>query len=244
LANLIFQESFIRNHFKYEGSENIPPLLEMLKNTSLNLVDSHYAMRYPRPYHSNVIEIGGLTIKEVKPLPPVSIFCFVFLLPELPALKIILMIHYLLCILSSLFQDLQDLMDKATDGVIYFTIGSHLKSSELSPGVIETLVSAFGKLKQKVLWKWDEAPMANKSDNIVLGSWFPQNSILSNSNNITILNLKKLIFFLIILILILFQLIPIVNCSSHMVVSIAYLNQCTLVCLLLVSLYLPISLTT
>ena len=77
-------------------------------------------------------------------------------------------------------QDLQEFMDKAVEGVIYFTTGSHLKSSELSPKVIEALTNSFSQLKQKVLWKWEGEPMPNKPDNVMLAPWFPQNSILSN----------------------------------------------------------------
>ncbi|KAJ8928778.1 hypothetical protein NQ314_018636 [Rhamnusium bicolor] len=46
----------------------------------------------------------------------------------------------------------------------------------------EAILKAFGKLKQKVLWKWDEEDIPEKPVNIKLGKWFPQQDILAHPN--------------------------------------------------------------
>ncbi|KAJ8928775.1 hypothetical protein NQ314_018633 [Rhamnusium bicolor] len=46
----------------------------------------------------------------------------------------------------------------------------------------EAILKAFGKLKQKVLWKWDEDDIPEKPANIKLGKWFPQQDILAHPN--------------------------------------------------------------
>lgn len=58
-------------HFRYEGWESRPTLERMLHNVSLILVNSHHAVGIPRPYLPGVIEVGGMHIKEPKPLPKV-----------------------------------------------------------------------------------------------------------------------------------------------------------------------------
>lgn len=60
-------------HLAYRGWQSRPPLEHMLNNVSLTLVNSHNAIGIPRPYLPGVIEVGGMHIKDSKPLPGVSI---------------------------------------------------------------------------------------------------------------------------------------------------------------------------
>ncbi|XP_075217447.1 UDP-glucosyltransferase 2-like [Lycorma delicatula] len=53
---------------KYFG-ESLPPLYEIYKNTSLIMTNSHYSFRQVQPFLPNFIEIGGIHLKEPKPLP-------------------------------------------------------------------------------------------------------------------------------------------------------------------------------
>ena len=43
-------------------------------------------------------------------------------------------------------------------------------------------LSVFGKLKQKVLWKWETEQMMDKPDNLKLVKWLPQQDILAHKN--------------------------------------------------------------
>lgn len=43
-------------------------------------------------------------------------------------------------------------------------------------------LNVFRKLKQRVLWKWEDDNMEDKPDNVMIGKWLPQNDILGNYN--------------------------------------------------------------
>ena len=57
---------------KYFG-ESLPPLADIAKNTSLLLINSHFSINQPRPFVSNVIEVGGIHLTPPKDLPKVSL---------------------------------------------------------------------------------------------------------------------------------------------------------------------------
>ncbi|KAJ8928781.1 hypothetical protein NQ314_018639 [Rhamnusium bicolor] len=70
--------------------------------------------------------------------------------------------------------DLKDFMDNAEEGVVYFSMGSNIKPSTMSNEKKEAILKALGKIKQKVLWKWDEDDVPGKPANVKLAKWFPQ----------------------------------------------------------------------
>ena len=98
-------------------------------------------------------------------------------------------------------QDLQTLMDEAKHGVIYFSMGSNLKSADMSTSMKQSLLKIFGKLKQQVIWKFEE-DLEGVPSNIHLVKWAPQQSILSElfriKENILLLKLlvKRTLYFL------------------------------------------------
>lgn len=114
----------------------IPDLEELAMSTSLVFVNQHFSFSGPRPLPPNVIEIGGIHIKEsIKPLP----------------------------------HDLQQLLDNATNGVIYVSWGSIIQSQGMSLTTKREIVKAFERLPQTILWKWDD-PMIehlNKAGEII-----------------------------------------------------------------------------
>lgn len=65
-------KSIMNKHFGYKGWESRPSLEKMLNNVSLTLINAHHAIGICRPYLPGIIEVGGMHIKEPKPLPPVS----------------------------------------------------------------------------------------------------------------------------------------------------------------------------
>lgn len=50
-------EKIIQQNYK----QDIPPLIDLIRNISLYLVNSHPAIEYTRPYTPNIIPIGGIT---------------------------------------------------------------------------------------------------------------------------------------------------------------------------------------
>ncbi|KAL1491903.1 hypothetical protein ABEB36_012424 [Hypothenemus hampei] len=79
-------------------------------------------------------------------------------------------------------EDLKKFMDNAKEGVIYFSIGSILKPSNMPKDKKDIILKVLGSRKEKVLWKWDEDQLENKPDNVMISKWFPQHSILAHPN--------------------------------------------------------------
>lgn len=68
-------------------------------------------------------------------------------------------------------------MDNATHGVIYFSMGSNLRSNHFPDEIKQSLLKIFGKLNQTVLWKFEE-DLPNRPSNVHILQWAPQQSIL------------------------------------------------------------------
>lgn len=77
------------------------------------------------------------------------------------------------------FQDLEKFINESKDGVVFFTWGSHYKMTRMEPKLVSSFMSAFGKLKQRVLMKWENDTIPGKPENVKIAKWFPQASILS-----------------------------------------------------------------
>lgn len=75
---------------------------------------------------------------------------------------------------------MQKVLDNSKQGVIYFSMGSNLKSSELPQEKRDAILNTFAKLKETVLWKWEDDKLPNQPKNVVIRSWMPQQAILSN----------------------------------------------------------------
>ncbi|CAG5053484.1 unnamed protein product [Parnassius apollo] len=78
-------------------------------------------------------------------------------------------------------EDLQRIMENAEHGVIYFSLGSNLKSKDLPENIKNNLLTLFGELNQTVLWKIEQ-PLPNKPKNVHFLEWAPQHSILGHPN--------------------------------------------------------------
>ena len=62
------------------------------------------------------------------------------------------------------------------------SFGSVLKASVMSDDKLEALLKVFGKLKQKILWKWETDRMKDKPSNVMLHKWLPQQDVLGHPN--------------------------------------------------------------
>nr|CAD7461358.1 unnamed protein product [Timema tahoe] len=128
--------------------ENLPYVDDLVKRTSLVFLNNHFSYSFPRPYVTNIVEVGGLHIKPAKKLP----------------------------------QDLQKFMDDAKEGVVYFSLGSNLQSSDMPEYKREAFLKAFSKLKQKVLWKFEADNLPGQPANVKIQKWLPQSDILGHPN--------------------------------------------------------------
>lgn len=72
-------------------------------------------------------------------------------------------------------------MDGAKNGVIYFSLGTYMKSDGMSKEMKQSLLKMFSKLDKIVIWKF-ESDMENPASNLHLVKWSPQPSILGTWN--------------------------------------------------------------
>lgn len=77
---------------------------------------------------------------------------------------------------------IQTWLDDAHNGAIFFSFGSYIKSSQMQPEKLKIFLNVFRRLKQRVLWKWEDANMPNQPDNVMVGKWLPQDDILAHPN--------------------------------------------------------------
>lgn len=79
-------------------------------------------------------------------------------------------------------KDLKEYLDNAKHGVIFFSMGSNLKSKDLPKEKLNDILKVFSKLKQNVLWKWEDETLPNQPANVKLSKWLPQQDVLAHSN--------------------------------------------------------------
>ncbi|XP_030760946.1 UDP-glucuronosyltransferase 2B15-like [Sitophilus oryzae] len=79
-------------------------------------------------------------------------------------------------------KDLQDIMDNAKNGVIFFSMGSHVQSKDFSAEKMKIFLNVFAKLKQTVLWKFEDETLPGKPDNVHIRKWMPQMDLLAHPN--------------------------------------------------------------
>ncbi|XP_063921443.1 UDP-glucosyltransferase 2-like isoform X1 [Zophobas morio] len=77
--------------------------------------------------------------------------------------------------------DLQNYLDNAHDGFILFSMGSTLQSKDLKPWMIDAILRAFAKIKQKILWKFEE-DLNQLPENVKVMKWVPQQDVLAHPN--------------------------------------------------------------
>ncbi|XP_008191815.1 UDP-glycosyltransferase UGT5 isoform X1 [Tribolium castaneum] len=127
---------------------NFASLRDIVFNSSLLLVNSHFTLNLPRPLVPAVVEIGGVHIVGVEKLP----------------------------------QNLEKWINESAHGVIYFSLGSMIKGHTFPDEKRSEFLKAFGRLPQRVLWKWENETMSGKPDNVMIQKWMPQLDILCHPN--------------------------------------------------------------
>lgn len=72
-------------------------------------------------------------------------------------------------------------MDSAKHGVIYFSMGSNLRSKTFPDKLKKELLTMFSGLKQTVLWKFEEN-LPDLPQNVKIVEWAPQQSVLGKKD--------------------------------------------------------------
>jgi len=73
---------------------------------------------------------------------------------------------------------MENWINNSDSGVIYFSLGSMIKSDTFPKEQLKAFIRAFAKLPQRVLWKWENDTMPDKPDNVMIRKWMPQFDVL------------------------------------------------------------------
>ncbi|XP_066999951.2 UDP-glucosyltransferase 2 isoform X1 [Anabrus simplex] len=83
---------------------------------------------------------------------------------------------------SPLPQKIKQFIDEAKEGVIYFSMGSNVRSDRLSKTKIAAILEVFSELPQRVIWKWESDSLPGQPANVMIAKWLPQQDILAHPN--------------------------------------------------------------
>lgn len=83
---------------------------------------------------------------------------------------------------STLPADIVKFINGAKDGVVYMSLGAFVKSALMPRDKVAAILKAFGRLKQHVIWKWEDEKLQNLPANVMVRKWLPQADILANKN--------------------------------------------------------------
>lgn len=72
---------------------------------------------------------------------------------------------------------LQEYLDSAEEGVVYFSMGSCLKGTQMPIEIRNAIIKAFSQIKEKVLWKFENDSL-NVPENVKIQKWLPQQDVL------------------------------------------------------------------
>ncbi|KXJ05157.1 2-hydroxyacylsphingosine 1-beta-galactosyltransferase [Exaiptasia diaphana] len=73
----------------------------------------------------------------------------------------------------------QEIKSSGDDGAIIVSFGSNV-ASVLDKDKVDIMAEAFGRLKQKVIWRLQGYKPSSLCDNIIVRDWIPQNDLLAN----------------------------------------------------------------
>lgn len=79
-------------------------------------------------------------------------------------------------------KDLKDFLDNSKHGVILFSLGSFVQSSDMPAEKVALFFEIFSKLKQDIIWKFEDDTLPNIPSNVKISKWLPQSDILAHPN--------------------------------------------------------------
>ncbi|XP_008470291.1 UDP-glucuronosyltransferase 2B31-like [Diaphorina citri] len=85
---------------------------------------------------------------------------------------------------KKLNEEMERFLNESHNGVIYFSMGSMLKTSSFPPDKFKAFLKAFSKIPQRVLWKFEDndTSIFKPYKNIRTSSWMPQRDIFAHPN--------------------------------------------------------------
>lgn len=77
------------------------------------------------------------------------------------------------------FKGLEKFLGSATEGFIYFSLGTNVQSHLLTKNKIKIILETFKDLPYKVLWKYTSDDLPDLPKNVKIMKWVPQQDVLS-----------------------------------------------------------------
>ncbi|XP_016949710.2 UDP-glycosyltransferase UGT5-like [Drosophila biarmipes] len=78
-------------------------------------------------------------------------------------------------------KDLEDFIQGSGEhGVIYFSLGTNVRSKNLAEDRRKILIETLATLPQRILWKFEDEDLPDKPPNVLISKWFPQEDILAH----------------------------------------------------------------
>lgn len=83
---------------------------------------------------------------------------------------------------ARLLEDVQlkNFLDFSPDPVVFFSLGSSIRSEQLPASVRRVLVTAFARLPYRILWKWEGSAIPDLPSNVLTRAWMPQQDVLGH----------------------------------------------------------------
>ncbi|XP_044315811.1 UDP-glucosyltransferase 2-like [Drosophila rhopaloa] len=80
-------------------------------------------------------------------------------------------------------KDIDEFLSKSTQGAVFLSLGSNIKSSTVNPEIVQTIFKVLSGLKLNVIWKWEDLENTpGNASNILYKTWLPQDDILAHRN--------------------------------------------------------------
>ncbi|XP_017056397.1 UDP-glucosyltransferase 2-like [Drosophila ficusphila] len=80
-------------------------------------------------------------------------------------------------------KDIDQFLNKSTQGAVFLSLGSNIKSSTVKPEIVQIIFKVLSGLKENVIWKWEDLENTpGKAANILYKNWLPQDDILAHPN--------------------------------------------------------------
>lgn len=76
--------------------------------------------------------------------------------------------------------DIQKFIDESEHGVVYFSLGGNLNPSAMPLDKQQAIIQSLSKLKERIIWKWDDLDAKVDRKKFLIKKWFPQDDILAN----------------------------------------------------------------
>ncbi|XP_053969154.1 UDP-glucosyltransferase 2-like [Anastrepha ludens] len=83
---------------------------------------------------------------------------------------------------SKLPFDMEAFINASPKGAIYFSLGSNIRSKNLSEKKRAILMEVFASLPYNILWKFEVSELPEKPKNVYISKWFPQSDLLAHPN--------------------------------------------------------------